>query len=267
MSGDYRFNYTYFATGSSRATGSIDNFKIVYSGSLKTPPESEASFFKNIGGGTWYTSSMNSTKVSHRFNKYTTNLNANVTEYVNDWLNGSRPNNGFLIKRPVLQESGSVRYGSAKFFSNETHTIYVPTLEVRWDDSTFNTGSLSALTSDDIVIYPKNLSSEYKESSKSRVRVVGRERYPQRSFSDSNPYTTIKYLPQNTYYQVRDVETNLVLIPYDTTYTKLSCDSNGNYFDFWFNTLQPERFYQFEFRVDRGGKQEYFGGNVFKVVR
>ena len=267
MSGDYRFNYTYFATGSSRATGSIDNFKIVYSGSLKTPPESEASFFKNIGGGTWYTSSMNSTKVSQRFNKYTTNLNANVTEYVNDWLNGSRPNNGFLIKRPVLQESGSVRYGSAKFFSNETHTIYVPTLEVRWDDSTFNTGSLSALTSDDIVIYPKNLSSEYKESSKSRVRVVGRERYPQRSFSDSNPYTTIKYLPQNTYYQVRDVETNLVLIPYDTTYTKLSCDSNGNYFDFWFNTLQPERFYQFEFRVDRGGKQEYFGGNVFKVVR
>ena len=266
-SGTYRFAYTYFQSGSGGVTGSIDNFRISYSGSLPIVPQTEASYFKNEGGGTWYTASLSNTNVSQKFTKYTTDLNADVTDYVNDWINGSRPNNGFIIKRPIAEESSSIRYGSSKFFSNDTHTIYVPTLEVQWDDSSFVTGSLLELTGDDIVIYPKNLSSEYKESSKSRVRVVGRERYPQRSFSDSNPYTTIKYLPQNTYYQVRDVETNLVLIPYDTTYTKLSCDSNGNYFDFWFNTLQPERFYQFEFRVDRGGKQEYFGGNVFKVVR
>tara|TARA_R110001592_G_scaffold287649_1_gene556519 strand:- start:4678 stop:6708 length:2031 start_codon:yes stop_codon:yes gene_type:complete len=265
--GKYRFNYSYFASGSVGATGSIDNFKIVFSGSLSEPPQIQASFFKNKGGGTWYTSSINNTKYSQSFTKYTSNLNSNVTDYVNDWLNGSRVNDGFLIKRPLTQESSSTRFGSSKFFSNETHTIYVPTLEVRWVDSTFNTGSLSSLTADDILVYPKNLSSEYKEKSKDRIRIVGRERYPQRSFSDSNPYTTIKYLPQNTYYQVRDVETNLVLIPYDTTYTKVSCDSTGNYFDFWFNTLQPERFYQFEFRVDRGGTQQYFDGNVFKVVR
>ena len=265
--GKYRFNYSYFASGSNGATGSIDNFKIVFSGSLSSKPEIEASYFKNSGGGTWYTSSVNNTKYSQSFTKYTSNLNSNVTDYVNDWLNGSRPNDGFLIKRPLSQESGSIKFGSSKFFSNETHTIYVPTLEVRWLDSEFNTGSLSPLTADDILVYPKNLSSEYKEVSKDRIRIVGRERYPQRSFSDSNPYTTIKYLPQNTYYQVRDVETNLVLIPYDTTYTKVSCDSTGNYFDFWFNTLQPERFYQFEFRVDRSGTQQYFDGNVFKVVR
>ena len=57
-------------------------------------------------------------------------------------------------------------------------------------------------------------------------------------------------------------------MPFDTSYTKVSCDSNGNYFDFWFNTLQHERFYQFEFRVDRtNGRKEYFGGFVFKVIR
>ena len=267
QSGNYRFAYTYFASGSSGATGSIDNFKIAFSGSKVLSDVSEASYFKNVGGGTWYTSSLNNTSVSQRFNKYTTDLNVDVTEYVNDWISGSRPNNGFIIKRPVSQESGSVRYGSVKFFSNETHTVYVPTLEVRWDDSSFNTGSLSELTGDDIVIYPKNLLSEYKESSKARIRIVGRERYPQRSFADSSPYNTIKYLPQNTYYQVRDAETNLIIVPYDTTYTKVSCDSTGNYFDFWFNTLQPERFYNMEFRVDRSGNQQYFGGNVFKVVR
>ena len=84
---------------------------------------------------------------------------------------------------------------------------------------------------------------------------------------DSNPYTTIKYLPQLLII-IWDVETNLVLIPFDTTYTKVSCDSTGNFFfNFRFNTLQPERFYQFEFRVDRSGTKQYFDGFIFKVVR
>ena len=43
------------------------------------------------------------------------------------------------------------------FFSNDTHTIYVPTLEAKWDDSSFATGSLTELTADDITLYMKNL--------------------------------------------------------------------------------------------------------------
>lgn len=221
----------------------------------------------NEGGGTWYTASVNNTQYSQTFNKNTNDLKVEVSEYVRDWLSGSRDNNGFLIKRPNSQESGSVRYGSSKFFSNETHTIYVPTLEVRWVDSVFNTGSLSELTDENILIYPKNLLTEYKEESIARIRIVGRARYPSRTFSTTSAYSVVKYLPENTYYQVRDAETNLVLIPFDTTYTKVSCDSSGNYFDFRFNTLQPERFYTFEFRVDRNSRKEYFGGYVFKVVR
>ena len=225
------------------------------------------SYIHNVGGGTWHTASVNNTAYSQTFNKYTTDLNVNVTQYVNDWLSGSRPNDGFIVKRPVSEERGSIRYGSSKFFSSETHTIYVPTLEVRWDDSQFATGSLSPLTADNITLYPKNLLSEYKEASKARIRMVGRERYPTRTFSSTSLLTDIKYLPQTTYYQVRDVETNLVLIPFNTTYTKLSCDTTGNYFDFWFNTLQPERFYQFEFRVDTDETQSYFNDYIFKVVR
>jgi hypothetical protein len=221
----------------------------------------------NDGGGTWYTASTQNTSYNQTFNKYTNDLKVEVTDYVNDWITGSRTNHGFLIKRPDSQESGSIRYGSSKFFSNETHTIYVPTLEVRWVDSVFNTGSLSELTDDNILIYPKTLLAEYKEESIARIRIAGRERYPSRTFSTTSAYSTIKYLPETTYYQVRDAETNLVLIPFDTTYTKVSCDSSGNYFDFRFNTLQPERFYTFEFRVDRSGRKEYFGGYVFKVVR
>ena len=267
VAGDYIFAYTYYNTTSSPKSGSIDDFKIEYSGSLDSPETSAASWIQNSGGATWYTSSINNTKYSQNFTKSTSDLNVEVTAYVHDMLSGSRPNNGFLIKRPVLEETGSTKYGSSKFFSNDTHTIYVPTLEVKWDDSSFTTGSLTELTADDITLYMKNLKTEYKELSRAKLRVVGRETYPQRSFTNSAPYNQIKYLPATTYYQVRDVETNLVLIPFDTTYTKVSCDSTGNFFDFRFNTLQPERFYQFEFRVDRTGNQQYFDGFIFKVVR
>ena len=238
--GNYTFAYTFFDSGSLGATGSIDNFKLTYSGSVSAPIISAASYTKNYGGGTWYTSSLSNTTSTQSFNKY---------------------------KRPFLEESGSARYGSTQFFSSDTNTIYVPTLEVRWDDTTFDTGSLEPLSSTNITIYPKNLLSEYKEKSKARIRIVGRERFPQRTFATTSLITDIKYLPSTTYYQIRDVETDLVLAPFDTTYTKVSCDSTGNYFDFWFNTLQPERYYQFEFRVDTLGKQEYYDGYVFKVVR
>ena len=267
LNGDYIFAYTFFDTGSNGASGSLDNFKIQFSGSVASTPISEASYFKNSGGAVWYTSSLSNTTVSQTFNRYTTDLRVDVTDYVNDWLSGNRANNGFIIKRPISQESGSDRYGSSKFFSNETHTIYVPTLEVRWSSGSFETGSLTPLLDDDITLYVKNIASEYKETSKSKLRLVGRATYPQRTFSNTYGYTDVKYLPQTTYYQLRDAETNLAIIPFDTTYTKVYCDSTGNYFDFWFNTLQPERFYQFEFRVDRNGKSEFFEGPIFKVVR
>ena len=267
FSGEHIFSYTFYNQNSNSESGSIDDFKIGYITDVISNPITDAGYYHNIGGGTWYTASVNNTTYQQTFTKYNADLNLEITEYVNDWITGSRSNDGLIIKRPPSQESSALRFGSSKFFSNESHTIYVPTLEVRWDNSIFETGSLEALTADDITIYLKNLDAEYKELSKARLRLVGREKYPTRTFTNINPYTTIKYLPETTYYQVRDAETNLVLIPYDTTYTKVSCDSTGNYFDFWFNTLQPERYYQFEFRVDRDSKKQYFDGNVFKVIR
>mgnify|MGYP001359908634 CR=1 FL=1 len=265
--GNYIFAYTYFNSANTPMTGSLDDFKLTYSGSISTAAISEAGWTKNSGGATWYTASADNTKYSQTFSKYNNDLNVDVTKYVTDMLELTRPNDGFLVKRNTTEESNTLRFGSSKFFSNNTHTIYVPTLEAKWDDSSFATGSLSSLTSDDITLYMKNLKTEYKELSTAKLRVVGRETYPQRSFTNSAPYTQIKYLPTTTYYQVRDVETNLVLIPFDTTYTKVSCDSTGNFFDFRFNTLQPERFYQFEFRVDRDTNKQYFDGFIFKVVR
>ena len=65
-----------------------------------------------------------------------------------------------------------------------------------------------------------------------------------------------------------DAETDEVLIPFDTEYTKLSADSDGMYFDLFMEGLQPERYYKLMFRVDNNdGINIYDEDFYFKVIR
>lgn len=274
QSGEYLFRWSFFGSGSGEYSASFDNFKLDSSdhdttGSIYVDIYYDAHWITNEGGGTWYTASFHSgSHYKQSFTKYTDDLDVEVTDYVNEWLDGTRTNNGFIVKKSKTDEQSTTKFGSIKFFSSDTNTIYPPVLEVRWDDTTFVTGSLEALDTDDMIVYVKNLGTEYKESSKGKIRVYGRERFPARTFSSTSNYTLVKYLPTTTYYSVVDAETEQVIIPFDTNYTKVSCDSEGNYFNFWFNGLQPERFYKFVFRVDQNGTTKYFDDNFyFKVVR
>jgi len=274
QSGEYLFRWSFFASGSGQYSASLDNFRLQsldhdITSSQYVDIYYDAHWNNNLGGGTWYTSSFsNGTHYKQSFTKYTNNLDVEVTDYVNEWLNGTRTNNGLIVKKSKVDEESTTKFGSIKFFSSDTNTIYPPTLEVRWDDSSFVTGSLDALDSEDMIVYVKNLSTEYKETSKGKIRVYARERFPARTFSSTSNYTLVKYLPTTSYYSVVDAETEQVIIPFDTNYTKISCDSTSNYFNFWFNGLQPERFYKFVFRVDQNGTTRYFDDNFyFKVVR
>ena len=271
--GNHNIRWTFFGSGSGDFSGSIDNVKLqsddISTGSAYTDFKYDSHWITNVGGGTWYSASFGSGKAYYQsFTKYTDDLNVEVTDYVSEWLDGTRTNNGFIIKKSKTDEQSTTKFGSIKFFSSDTNTIYPPVLEVRWDDTTFVTGSLDALDSDDIILYVKNLGTEYKESSKGKIRVFGRERFPARTFSTTSNYKLVKYLPTTTYYSVVDAETEQVIIPFDTNYTKVSCDSEGNYFNFWFNGLQPERYYKFVFRVDQNGTVKYYDDNFyFKVIR
>ena len=272
--GEYMFRWAFFGSGSGQYSASLDNVRLDSSDHDNTSAVYndlyyDAHWKKNQGGGTWFTSSFTNGKhYKQSFTKYTDNLNVEVTEYVNEWLNGTRTNNGFIVKKSKTDEESTTKFGSIKFFSSDTHTIYPPVLETRWDDSSFVTGSLEALNTDDMIVYVKNLSTEYKETSKGKIRVYARERFPARTFTTSSNYTLVKYLPTTSYYSVVDADTEQVIIPFDTNYTKVSCDSEGNYFNFWFNGLQPERFYKFIFRVDQNGTTKYLDDNFyFKVVR
>jgi hypothetical protein len=60
-----------------------------------------------------------------------------------------------------------------------------------------------------------------------------------------------------------------IVVDYDTTYTKISCDSTGNYFDVYMNGLEPERYYKLLFKsVLSNGETLVFDENYyFKVIR
>jgi hypothetical protein len=238
----------------------------------------------SASGGTWYSGS--GYEASQSFNHEPSDLRMDVTDIVNKWLGKVVPNEGFMLKRSgsvgnsgSAEEANTTRYGNFLFFGRETHTIYQPKLEVVWDDSKWVTGSLSALSSanlEDMVLYMRSLRPEYKEKSKVKFRVIGRERYPEKSYSTGQYQTghqSVKYLPSgSTYYQIKDAYTEEVIIPFGSG-SVVSCDSTSNYFNMWMNGLQPERFYRIEYKIVSGSGtadetvEFYDEKHSFKVVR
>ena len=127
----------------------------------------------------------------------------NVTDIVNQWLSGSISNDGFMVKRSGsignldsnTDEGSTKLFGDLSFFSSDTHTKYPPTLETVWDDSGWDSGSLSPLTMinlEDMTIYMKGLRPEYKENSRVKFRLVGRERFLKPVFYNTMYYFICK---------------------------------------------------------------------------
>ncbi len=208
---------------------------------------------------------------SQTFEYNQNDINMDVTTAITRQLDGNIPNHGFVIKHTDVNEQNATRqYGSSKFFSRDTHTIYVPRLEVAFDDSSFETGSLEALdvSDGDIVMYMKGVNSEYKQDSIERFKVYGRRRIVTSSFSTTSNYLNIEYLPQDTFYSIKDLKTDEDVISFSNN-TKISCDSNGNYFNFRMSTLQQERMYKILYKIVSGSNVHIFDDNqfTFKVVK
>lgn len=194
-------------------------------------------------------------------------VRADVTNIVRGWLSGSVTNNGFIIKRSNSEETDIKDRGKLCFYSMNSHTINTPSLEVVWDDSSYSTGSSTEVQLEDAFVYVKNLKDTYNNRSISRIRIGSREAYPTRSFASSNPYSLSKHLPSSSFYSIVDVASNETIIPFGD-YSKLSCDSNGNYFNLRMDSFYPERKYKVEIKIISSSLEEIYDDNyTFKVVR
>ena len=207
----------------------------------------------NGKGGIWFTGS----ESTQSFFYQGSDIEMDIIAMMNEWVSGSLPNEGIILKHSPAVENDTDEYGQLKFFSKETNTVYQPKIRIGWDDQSFVTGSLTELVSDDIHVTFKKLKTKYKRASKPEIRVFGRDKYPLKSYQNLYAYNDVYFLPNTTYYQIKDVITDDVIIPFGE-YTKVSCDESGNYFRLNLTNWESHREFYIEIKVDRDGQVEYF---------
>lgn len=237
-------------------------------GSFLTSSNAWASnnFYLTPGGGSW-SGSFVTQSFGYSDSK---DIEVDVTSIVSQWFSGSTVNNGFILKHSSSIENDANSYINLKYFSVDTHTIYPPSLEIRWDDSSFVTGSLSVVdNTKTIITVSNNLQSFKYGTGKYRFQLNARDKYPARVFTTSSLYTTNKALPQNSYWAIQDAKTEDIVIDFDTSYTKISCNGTTSYFDVYLNGLEPERYYKILIKttLSDGETLEVDNDLIFKIVR
>ena len=217
----------------------------------------------NGGGGTWWTQY----EASQSFSYQTADIDMNVKSLLKSWMSGSIKNDGIILRHAFNKEVDTQDYGAIKLFSKETNTIYQPKIRIGWDDQSFITGSLNALTSEDIKVGVTNLKAEVKVGTTPKIRIFTRELYPIKTFVKQFAYSTLHYLPATSYYQIKDYTSDDIIIPF-SDYSKISCDSNGNYINLNLSNWEADRTYKIEFKVTIDGNTQYFDDDItFRIVK
>jgi hypothetical protein len=223
------------------------------------------SYYNTAGGGSW-TGSPVTQSFSYSDNK---DINAKVTSIFSNWMN-SATNAGILIKHSSSLENNANSYAVLNYFSGDTHTIFIPCLEMRWDDSSYNTGSLQVINSSNTVLNIANNPGTIKnKTEKYSFKITARDKYPVRTFSTASIYNTNKALPSSSYWAIQDVKTEDTIIDFDNNYTKISCDGTYSFFDLYINGLEPERYYKVLIKTILNSGETIVVDNdcIFKIVR
>jgi hypothetical protein len=225
-------------------------------------PNTTASINNGVGG-TWYTNY----ETSQVFSYETSDISMDVKNMLKAWMSGSIYNDGMILRFSTSNEIDTSDYGILKFFSKETNTIHQPKIRIGWDDQSFITASLLPLITNDIKVGVTNLKKEYKVNSEVKLKIFGRELYPLKTFTNTFSYDTIKYLPQTTYYQIKDVNSEDVIIPF-SEYSKVNCDTTGNYIKLNFSNWEAGRTYKIEFKIDMDSDIQYFDESLtFSLIK
>ena len=247
--------------------------------------ESYNSLFTEQGGGVWFTGSSDGKQieVTQSFSLRTSkDINVDVTDIGLAWYSSSNsigsatdiPNNGFIVKLEDITEftTGSSTNPISRYFSTDTNTIYPPELLFRWDD--YVDQSSGSLTTDitgstnNFYVSLRDNKSQYDQNSINRFTVNVRPTYPIRTYQTSSNYITNYYLPDNSSYAIKDVDTDEFIIDFHDTYTKISRDSSTNYFNLFMNGLEPERYYKILIKTSHNNNTEIIDNDLlFKVKK
>lgn len=232
--------------------------------------ENDGTTWKNRQSGSlWSTTGsefLGSPVVSATIADPVTDITFDVSRFVRDWVSGTLPDNGLVIKFPTVDESSNFNAGNIRFFSRQTHTVYAPTLTAKYNDQIYITGSISASNTAQVLVTPRNLQPKYRKDELVRVDLSVRDRYPLKTFDTVfTNYVGNQRLPQTSYYSIVDVQSNTVIIPFDD-YSRVSCDGSGSYFNFQVQGMYPGRIYKLLVKVvDTNYRKTFDLGHHFTI--
>lgn len=257
-------SWIYRDNSTTKTKWTTSSFTAGTSGSINAPGIIE-------GGGTWYTGTAFGSQSFTKNETLDTNIDVtNIVTFFSASLfaGGTIENQGFIVKQvDSVETNTSNSFGELKYFSSDTHTIYPPKLCFKWDDSV-HTYQSSAKQSGDLSVSLYRNKGEYNQNDTAKFRVHVRDKYPVRHFVSSSNYLNTGYFTTSSYYSIRDAHTEEEIIPFDDTFTKMSADTEGMYFNIYMKSLQPERYYRLLFKhINSDGTTVYDEKYHFKVIR
>lgn len=254
-----RGQYAYFVSGSTSITGS-NSLKLVLVAS-KSINITTSSWQQNFSASITYTTQ----SISYFSQSFTAslssigsvpligyyqalvNMNPQTTSSLATFLSGS--------KSAVFQSYWTSLDGTVLFSSGAWLTFSLP-----------ETGE-SVEAERNFVVNVTNLKPEYVQGQTVRFKVFIQERNTELP-AFHIPQPTKSLILNNMSWRLVNAFSRAVVIPFDSTYTRLSSDGMGMYFDMYMSDLAPQTVYEIEFQVNENGR-DYFicnEGIRFKVV-
>jgi len=183
-------------------------------------------------------------------------LEVDISNIVEDWMASTINNYGLLVKLSGSTEDGTLErsYYTKKFFARGSQYFFKrPIIEARWDSSSVHTASLPSpyVRADEYLYKITNFKSSYKTYENVTFKVNTRNKDWQ-----PNVYTVATNkapvdLVDESYYKIRRVVDNYIVVDYSTgstpSYSKLSYNATGSYFDFDMSNLEPNYLYEISF--------------------
>ena len=110
--------------------------------------------------------------------------------------------------------------------------------------STFDITQLETVSTPDLYVALDDNQGVFYSQSINQFRLNCRAQFPTRIYTTESIYTQNQALPSESYYAIKDLETNEFVVDFDTQNTQISCDPTGSFFTVYMNGLEPERNYQ-----------------------
>lgn len=221
-------------------------------------------------GGSWFLEPT----ISQSYSYVLEDVTFDVTEIVSTWLADDIENNGLIVKYPTQKEDDRVDYGTIKFFSKETNTIYQPKLKISWQEENLSTGSLSGIGDKQYRAYSSNIKNVYKVGQKVSIKLLARELYPLKQFNpitSGNVYPQFEYqtgylLPTESYYTIKDTVTKETIVPYDAN-SKVIIGTDGNVIRLNFTNFAYGRVYTLTVKTIADYNEEEFDLGDFEIIK